>query len=362
MRGDAIAVANAVAHEFGGRVDIHTHFGTATWQPPAETKLADIDFVTARRETYAFAGALPTVYPSTIEDDSRRRDFTINTLSIKINGPQAGEIYDVLDGQSDMAARSIRVLHDQSFVDDPTRIFRAVRYAQRLGYEIEPQTQSQLHAAISHIDVLSSARIWHELAHMLSEVNWAAMLASLQMHGVLAQISPNFKWLEDWESPVANGLSVAQSTLWPDTERLAVAMLLWLANHAAADQPAICERLGVTANFVKELAALNSLVAQLSAINGAVASPSEYDAVIHPHGNRPNALLAAFVLTDSAEIAQYRSEWQQLQPLLTGNDLRAAGLTPGPHFKTALADLRAKQIDGDVNSPEDAQRWLASLL
>ena len=372
FEGDAITVAEAVAQQMGGKVYIHNKFGTATWQPVAETwkslqveppkiELGGIDFVTARREQYTHSGALPDVTPSNIDDDLRRRDFTINTLGICINGGAVGELYDVLGGQADLEAGIIRVLFDGSFVDDPTRIFRAGRYANRLKYVLAPETNQQLLSAIPNIDNLSNARIWHEIEHMLSEPERVSMLQWLHDVGALAQITAGFVWLPDWAELLEKGEVLAEQTLWQDAERHAVYLLVWLAKHPVEAQQAIRDRLSLTNSVIKNLEAVNAMVAGLAAVS-AESPPSQFDQIIHPFGQLPNALLAAYILTDSSAITRYRTTWQPLKPLLNGNDLRQLGFKPGPQFKTILAQLRAQQIDGTLSDRIDAERWVTSLL
>ena len=146
VEGSAVAMAKAMANRFGGEVRGHPRFGTAKWllEGSSFTSLPAIDFVGARRESYAQPGALPDVEPGSIEQDLLRRDFSINTLAICLNDGCFGQLLDLFGGVADLRAGAIRVLHDLSFVDDPTRILRAVRYEARLNFRIEPHTESLL--------------------------------------------------------------------------------------------------------------------------------------------------------------------------------------------------------------------------
>src|SRR5215212_10078300 len=153
VEGDATQLAEAVLRRYAGKVVFHTRFGTATWTLDDTTfKRLNIplwgssgfppflDFISARSETYSQPGALPTIKRSTIDDDLRRRDFTINAMAIRLDGRFYGQLHDPLGGQADLARKFVRVLHPRSFVDDPTRMLRTVRYEGRYGFAIDPDT------------------------------------------------------------------------------------------------------------------------------------------------------------------------------------------------------------------------------
>ena len=162
VEGDAIALAQALAAQSGGRVTVHARFGTAQWFSPDSTHPA-LDFISTRSETYTHPGALPTVKPGQLADDLARRDFTINTLAVRLDGEHWGQLYNELDGLKDLRDGLVRVLHPNSFLDDPTRLFRAVRYEQRYGFQIAPETVLLIPPARPLIASLSSERVRHEL-------------------------------------------------------------------------------------------------------------------------------------------------------------------------------------------------------
>jgi tRNA nucleotidyltransferase (CCA-adding enzyme) len=141
-----------------------------------------IDIATTRHESYAQPAALPDVKPASLTEDLHRRDFTINAMAVRLNAAQFGQLYDLYNGQRDLKAKTIRVLHERSFHDDPTRIFRAVRFAQRFGFRIEPHTAELLQEAAStnRIAQLSGPRLCHEILLLCSE----------------SKPHPSFQWLE----------------------------------------------------------------------------------------------------------------------------------------------------------------------
>src|SRR5207244_1379788 len=137
VEGDAHLAAGTVAERLGGEVVLHDRFGTATVKAPDLT----VDLAATRRETYAHPGALPDVEPATLADDLIRRDFTINAMAAGLSGDDLGRLHDPHGGQADLEAGVIRILHPDSFVDDPTRLLRAVRYEGRLGVRLVPGTE-----------------------------------------------------------------------------------------------------------------------------------------------------------------------------------------------------------------------------
>src|SRR6185295_10740104 len=170
VEGDAIAFARAFAKENGGRAKVHERFGTAAVVFPDEFKL---DVAMARTEYYKHPSALPTVQPSSIKEDLFRRDFTINALALRLNADRFGELIDFYGGQRDLKERTIRVLHSRSFIDDPTRVFRAVRFEYRFGFRLGKETLTLIRDAVELglFHRLSGTRLLEELILLLSEEN-----------------------------------------------------------------------------------------------------------------------------------------------------------------------------------------------
>ena len=188
LEGDAIKLGRKLVKKYGGDLTIHEKFFTATWTPQSSNSPI-LDLISARRETYSHPGALPTVTKSTLDDDLRRRDFTINAMAIRVDGDYFGELYDPLHGQNDIEKKSIRVLHPKSFVDDPTRIFRAVRYAERYGFTVEPETLKLVNDESRKVlSDLSGERLRHEFDLIFDEPNPSAMLKQLSELDVFQSI------------------------------------------------------------------------------------------------------------------------------------------------------------------------------
>jgi tRNA nucleotidyltransferase (CCA-adding enzyme) len=193
VEGDGLKFARALAEGLQARVKVHKRFGTATVTLSDGFKL---DIATARTEWYEYPAALPTVQPSSIREDLYRRDFTINTLAICLNGRSFWELLDLYGGQRDIKERIIRVLHSHSFIDDPTRIFRAIRFELRSGFRISDETLALIRGATrkAMIDRLSGRRLVAELRRLLSECEPRLAICRLAGLGLLRFIHPKLAW------------------------------------------------------------------------------------------------------------------------------------------------------------------------
>ena len=214
IEGDAIRVARAVAERWRGKVTTHPKFGTAT-VTPADLHLPKVDFVTARRETYKAAGTLPIVAPGTITADLQRRDFSVNALAMRLGSTAFGEIVDATGGLEDLAHGRLRVLHDQSYRDDPTRIFRACRYAVRYGFCIADTDTALMRKARPVLRDLSGERLRNEIDRVLLEESAPEIVTRLTALGV-------------WET-IAGGWHISD-TFGADFQKAEEA-IAWAAKH-----------------------------------------------------------------------------------------------------------------------------------
>jgi tRNA nucleotidyltransferase (CCA-adding enzyme) len=353
--GDAPALARAVARELGGEVTVHTPFGTAAWLGPGG---AEIDFATARTETYPQPAALPVVAPgATIADDLRRRDFTVNAMALRVDGAHFGEVLDLHGGQSDLAARVVRVLHPASFVDDPTRLFRAVRYEQRLDFRIAPETLALIPGAWESLAALTGDRARHELELIFREPRAAAMLARLAELDILRHVHPALRWgeREAARAAIIPSLPVADWKLGlpPEPDALYFALLLGAAPPAeVADALTRLNTDAITSRAVGEAVNLRPGWARPSEAAAALDELSEL------------GVIAAYVLHEEARPAlhDYLARWRFVRAATTGDDLIALGLAPGPQFKTLLWQLRAARLDGLIADDAGEQTLIRQLL
>lgn len=356
VEGDAIALARALATRHGSNVTAHLKFGTAKWFLPASLRgeQATLDLVSARSEIYRHPAALPTVSQGTIEDDLRRRDFTINAMAIRLDGAHFGELRDDLNGMEDLQKKSIRVLHPRSFVDDPTRMYRAVRYEGRYEFRIADDTLALIPEARSYVAKLSAQRIRHELDLILDEPHAVSMLRRLDKLDLLAPVHPS---LENFEQSKLATLQSADPALQNRNSR----WLLWLMHLPEQEIELINQRLHFNADLLKMLRSVSMLMPNLPAVVGM--KPSEVVQLLD--GYSIKALEVVSLAAENPEIKRilnhYLSEWWSLKPKTTGHDLKKRGIPPGPKYTEILRRLRAAWLDGEVKTEEEERKLLDSI-
>jgi tRNA nucleotidyltransferase (CCA-adding enzyme) len=380
VEGDAIRLAEDLAREFGGRVVSHRRFGTAKWHlrpghpglvsallPAGVQELPPrLDLVTARTEFYTHPSALPSVERGSIKLDLHRRDFTLNTLALRLDGPHYGQLLDPWGGGRDLQERLIRVLHSLSFVEDPTRILRAVRLEQRLDFRIEPRTMEFLLQARPLLDRVSGERIRNELELMFREPKAEATFERLQSLDLLQAIHPALRWdrstAEAWRR--VSGFHTPHE--WkvgasPDEDTLRYAV--WLAGRPPEEAGAAAMRLRMSRHDLRAVEETARLAQQLPQVAEKFGSPSAISAWLE--GFHEHSLAAATLVLSSASgrlVERYLAEWRHIHPTTGGEHLRQHGLPAGPAYARILERLRAARIDGEVRSDDEEQRLLASLL
>lgn len=226
---DAIRVAEAMRDRWNGTLHVHPQFGTAS-VTPADLNLPKIDFVTARRETYESSGTLPIVARGTITDDLHRRDFSINALAMRLDTSAFGSIVDKTGGLEDLENGIIRVLHKQSFMDDPTRIFRACRYAGRYGFRIADLDTNLIREALPVLAQLSGERIRNEIDRVLLEENAPRIVKQLAEFGVYDTISARWKVSPSFESDFQTAQqAIAWASAYLVNEEFQSELVRWMA-------------------------------------------------------------------------------------------------------------------------------------
>ncbi len=364
VEGDAIALAKKLARQLGGRVRAHARFGTAKWILNGES----LDFVTARTEFYEHPTALPQVERSSIKQDLHRRDFTINTLAIRLDRDRYGELLDFYGGEQDLRDGVIRVLHSLSFVEDPTRILRAIRLEQRLGFRIEPRTQELIDHAAGLLARVSGERIRHELFLLLQEPEPEAGLLRMEALDVLRHIHPGLRcdgwvqrkfrtlrevlpqWKEELSSPIREELP-----------RLYLAILCYRLLRPEVET--LSERLSLPRDDARLLDEVVILRDSLAPLQTRSMRPSEVYHLLSPYS--PLTILVTWVATDSSGVRDHLERYQRIYrhvtPALNGNDLRAMGLPPGPLFRHILDALRDARLDGEISSEEEERALVPRL-
>lgn len=381
VEGDAIALARQLQQRFGGRVRSHSRFGTAkwllsrrTWRNLAPSESIEdvpdtIDFVTARTEFYDQPAALPEVESGSIKLDLHRRDFTINTLAIRLDGAHLGELLDFYGGLRDLDQGIIRVLHSLSFVDDATRILRAARLEQRLSFRIEERTAELIADGLPMLDRVSGERIRHELELALREPDPVPIVERLQELQVLQQLHPNLTWNADAAAKFRNLQGLLEHPRWQnalqDESPASVYFALWMATQPAAVRRAFMERLNVRKSTREEVEGAVKLVEIACAFPRDV-KPSQVEQKLRPYSPYPRILLAARAALEgepAAELVErYQTNWREVSTALDGNDLREMGLKPGPQYSRLLDRLLAARLDGEVASEAEERALLQTLI
>lgn len=345
VEGDALGLAGAVAERLGARLVTHPRFGTAV----VEGDGFRLDLARARSERYERPGALPTVRPASLADDLARRDFTINAIALCLTGARAGELLDPYGGQDDLARRRLRVLHDRSFQDDATRILRAVRYAGRLAFRLDPKTAALLRRDLSYLGTISGARLRHELERIALEERAAQIVRLAARLCVLAAVHPAL-------TPGPRALrALARLAVVTPSHRDAVLFSLLLSGARTGQAESAIERLALTgrqAEAVRSVLALRAAQARLARPG---LRPSGAVALLEPH---PPPAIEALVLLAERPLAarrarRYLGEWRFVRPRLNGRDVEALGVPRGPRIGAALAALRAARLDGRVKTRDD---------
>ena len=360
--GLARALADAISpsERFYGRrlqPSIHERFGTASlaWS------YGRIDIAELRAESYPAPGALPVVRPGTAEEDLARRDFTVNAMSVALAGPRRGELLAVEHALDDLKAGLLRVLHERSFIDDPTRLLRLARYAARLGFDIEPQTRELAHEAIAQeaLRTVSGGRIGAELWLAAQEADARASLRALDELGVLASLG--------MPSPFDDALAAeAQQLLPPDGQRAVLVM----GTAFRSPQRFTADGRTPAAGPRELMAALEFSGEQVQAV-GQVAEgadalaealltatrPAEAFAALEPATPETVALAGAIAARRGSERgADIAREWlrtlRHVRLEINGSDLLAAGVPQGPEIGARLDLVLARKRQGEIDGRE----------
>ena len=339
VEGDAAAAARTAAQRLGGAVSEHERFGTAT----VEAGDLAFDVARARRERYPAPGALPEVEPAPLEEDLRRRDFTVNALAVALGPPAPGTLRAAPHGMEDLDARRLRVLHEASFRDDPTRLLRLVRYVTRLRFTIEARTEELARAAVSAeaLGTVSGGRIGDELRLLLGEPEPNTALRLASELGLDRALHPAF-------APDPEAAERARALLPPDGRE---ALVILAAGCRGFDREALTRWLDelefpAAGRDVVVAAALEAgpLGRRLAAAN----RPSEIAAVASGLAPEVVALAAAVVPAAVAAARRWLVELRHVRLEIDGGDVLAAGVPEGPDVGRALAAALARKLDGEA--------------
>jgi tRNA nucleotidyltransferase (CCA-adding enzyme) len=363
IEGSAVAIARRLARTAGGTLRIHGAFGTASLDGlPA----GRIDIATARAERYPVPGALPQVRPGTILDDLRRRDFGMNAMAVELQSG-AFALLDPLGGQEDIRHRRLRVLHPLSFVEDPTRIFRAARYAARLGISLDRGSRRARALALGLVPypALSGQRIVAEIAHILDEATAVPALGSLGRAGAFRLVDSRLRFTR----ATADRLTRLPAALaWMrdrgvSASRQELAVLAIIGDQTPEVVVAALRRLGFAGEPLARLrraqADVPSLIARLPAVRPA----SRRAEMLRDRA--PVELGWAWLLGGPA--ARSALDWYveraaEARSELRADDLVALGIPAGPAIGTTLRRLRDARLDGAAGSRDDEAALVRAWL
>lgn len=367
VEGDGIGFARAFAGVLGGRVRVHKKFLTSVVIfPGAGEKEERVDVATARLEYYESPAALPTVEHSSIKMDLYRRDFTINALAIRLDCEPMGEIVDFFGGQKDIRDRVIRVLHTLSFVEDPTRCLRAVRFEQRYHFRIGPATEKLIKNDVSLklLDKLSPSRLFNEFEHICAEETAILCIRRLHELGILQAIHPQLSINPDRKEMLIRTAKVMAwyRLLYIDEEMRPwlVYFLVLCSSLTYAVTLEVFRRLGIPPALKNEVLGCREKARSLrSSLKRLTATPgfrvSALCAMLRP-------LPVEFVLYLMADmevpetrraLSRYITVWRTEKPGVDGSDLKKLGLAPGPAYGVILQRLLEAKLDGTAASPEE---------
>lgn len=349
VEGDAIQLAHSLADALDGRVRAHRKFGTAVVVYGDDER---VDVVTARTEFYDAPAALPSVEHATIREDLFRRDFTINAMAVSLKGDDFGRLVDPFSGRRDLDAKTIRILHNLSFIDDPTRIFRAIRYESRYGFRMDDHTQRLARGTIEMglVGDLSSARLRDELIALLEEGDAGASMLRLAELGAGAAIHPHLSADEEAVHLLERlrALNEDYGTAVP-AWRLAFAVL---ARRMTPDEVyAWLERLKVQRRDGERIASAVTVAPRLvERLRAGSVEPADVVAAADPYA--PDAPLFALALDARPELDDYFKRLRNVQLEVSGSDLAELGLGESPEVGEILAELRRRKLNGQLDGRE----------
>jgi tRNA nucleotidyltransferase (CCA-adding enzyme) len=356
IEGDGIIFAQVLGKALDAKVKSHRRFGTAV----VVTEHLKFDVATARTEYYESPASLPKVEMSSIKKDLYRRDFTINTLAIRLNPDKSGQLLDFFGGQRDIKEKNIRIIHNLSFIEDPTRAFRAIRFSERFGFRISKHTINLIKTAvrINLFDKLSGSRLYDELSLLFLETEPARALRRLAEFDLLRFIHKDITLSESLE---ATFTSLQETIVWFN--------LLFLEekfNRSHLFLMALFEELNITERS-RALQRLYVPAGVRKELNEGIENSRKTLARLRRASNRDiyftlqplNLLTILFIMAKAKEEGQkkavslYLTKLRNMKQELTGEDLKGMGYIPGPGFRKILTAILEERLTGKIKSRED---------
>jgi tRNA nucleotidyltransferase (CCA-adding enzyme) len=359
VEGDAIALAQALADALGGRVRAHEKFGTAVVVYGDGDR---VDVVTARTEFYDAPAALPSVEHASIREDLFRRDFTINAMAVSLKGDDYGRLVDPFGGRADLEEKRIRVLHNLSFIDDPTRIFRAIRYENRYGFRMDEHTLGLARGCIEMglVGDLSSARLRDELVALLEEGEVEHSILRLAELGADRAIHPHLAADDEAVTLLARLRALAQQyEVEVPAWRLG---LIALARKLPPDEVyGWLQRLKMRRRDTEQIAAAVTVGPRIvERLRDQDVEPAEIAALADRYA--PDAPLFALALADLEPLHAYFRGLRDVRLEVSGTDLADLGLAESPRVGEILAELRRRKLNGELDGRESELEAARELI
>jgi tRNA nucleotidyltransferase (CCA-adding enzyme) len=352
--------ARHFAREEKGTLKLYRRFATAMVIMPGGIK---VDITTTRGEFYPEPGSLPEVIPGSFEEDIRRRDFTINAMAFSLNRGEFGQLRDITGGFDDLDAGVIRVLHADSFRDDPTRIFRAVRFQQRLGFSIEPRTEELMRTAVDLrlFEKVSPERLRHELELIFKEPDPPGAIESMARYDELRFIHPRLSYSNELKSQLYR---IRENYAWFRERfgeesisrfRLYFGALLFSLPEAAIAETG--EKFNLSIKFSGQLKAVKRSAEEIIRTLSSTEEVAPSRVYYLLRGIDREILLIIMSGSDSehlvSRIRRYLTEYRFVSGEVNGGDLKKLGIPTGPEYKEILNRLLSARLDGEVRSREE---------
>jgi len=357
VEGPAEPLAKSLAKVYRAKLVSHSAFLTHTLQ---FTDGRHLDIATARMESYPEPAILPIVEPASLQEDLYRRDFSINSIAVSLNEPDFGHLWDAYSGIEDLEAGRIRALHADSFRDDPTRIFRAARFAGRFGYSLDWRTREWLLSSISknRLSLLSGARLREELIPLLNEADPRASFSLLNEWGALPFIFSGLRWEKAHDVLFKQFLKAGKG------QNLLLLKLLALT-HALP----VTKAVGGLSHMMfpqKLIAQIEATLNVFSALRDGSLSPKMMSQTVKNLGPEGRTFvekaLKSKALATKKSAADSWARLETSEPCLSGEDITRLGYKPGPIFGRILNALRQARWEGKLRTREEEVRFIKEMF
>jgi len=369
VEGDGIEFVQKIAKNKKVKPIIHRQFGTATIILSDNLK---VDIATARKEIYERPAALPKVMPGSLKDDLFRRDFSINTMAIKINKKNFGELIDYFNGHKDLKNRRVRVLHSLSFIDDPTRILRAIRFEQRFNFRLERDTYILMKKAVKQglLNKIQPQRIWNELVLLLKEPKPKRYILRLGktcglnfIHDKIKldkSLLKSFDSLEKTISWFYKKFSCRMSVdIW------LMYFILLLAKLSIKDIEHIVKKYNIRKSEQERICSFVRLRKKLlSSLVKPKLKPSQIFSILEPLSYEVIVLIKAISHKEIVKkrIDDFLSLYSDIKLDITGKDLINLGIKPGAYFRDILEKTLHAKIDGKIQTKSEELNFAKRLI